>query len=105
MNIEKKKCVAIAKSKHLTKPITHIINLSFSTGIVPEQLKLAKVIPVFKKMTNKTPETIVQYPSLALSTKLWKKLCMPELCHSSTKTIYYINTNLASEKDTAQYKP
>ncbi len=29
--------------------ITHIINLSFKNGNVPEQLKLAKVIPIYKK--------------------------------------------------------
>jgi len=29
-------------------PLTHIINKSFSSGIVPEQLKLSKVIPVCK---------------------------------------------------------
>ena len=29
-------------------PLTHIINLSFDTGIVPDQLKIAKVVPIFK---------------------------------------------------------
>ena len=29
-------------------PLTHIINRSFDTGIVPVQLKTAKVIPIFK---------------------------------------------------------
>ena len=31
------------------KAITHIINQSLHTGIFPDKLKLAKVIPVFKK--------------------------------------------------------
>ena len=30
-------------------PISHLINLSFSTGVFPSCLKVAKVIPVFKK--------------------------------------------------------
>lgn len=30
-------------------PLVHIINTSFMTGVVPSQLKIAKVIPVFKK--------------------------------------------------------
>ena len=30
-------------------PLTHIINMSLSTGIVPNDLKIAKVIPIFKK--------------------------------------------------------
>jgi len=29
-------------------PITHIINKSLETGIVPKQMKCAKVIPFFK---------------------------------------------------------
>ena len=33
---------------HILLPFKHIINLSFSQGIVPSQLKIAKVIPVFK---------------------------------------------------------
>ena len=33
----------------ICKPLAHIVNTSFMTGIVPSQLKIAKVIPVFKK--------------------------------------------------------
>ena len=29
-------------------PLTHIINISLQNGIVPDQLKIAKVIPVYK---------------------------------------------------------
>jgi hypothetical protein len=32
----------------LIKPLTHIFNLSFSQGVVPSQLKIAKVVPIFK---------------------------------------------------------
>ena len=34
----------------IINPLTHILNLSISSGIVPEKLKLAKVIPVYKNM-------------------------------------------------------
>ena len=30
-------------------PLVYLFNLSFSTGLVPESLKLAKVTPVYKK--------------------------------------------------------
>ena len=33
----------------IVKPLTHIFNLSLSTGVVPDKLKVAKVIPIFKK--------------------------------------------------------
>jgi len=32
----------------LTKPITHIINLSLSQGVVPDALKIARITPVYK---------------------------------------------------------
>ena len=33
----------------IAKPLSSIFNMSISTGIVPDPLKLAKVIPVYKK--------------------------------------------------------
>ena len=39
-------------------PLTDIFNLSLSTGIVPEELKLAKVIPIYKK---EDPEIFSNY--------------------------------------------
>ena len=40
----------------LIKPITHIVNLSIQTGIVPCELKNATVVPIFKK--NKRSDVI-----------------------------------------------
>ena len=33
----------------VSRPLADIFNLSLSTGSVPEQLKIAKVIPIYKK--------------------------------------------------------
>ena len=33
---------------HIVRPITHIINMSFNTSIVPDPLKIAKVVPIYK---------------------------------------------------------
>ena len=35
--------------REIVKPLTSIFNISLSTGIVPEQLKIANVIPIYKK--------------------------------------------------------
>ena len=35
--------------EHIKKPLTHLINLSMTTGVFPEQLKIAQVVPLFKK--------------------------------------------------------
>ena len=32
----------------LAYPLSQICNISFSTGIVPDRLKISKVIPIFK---------------------------------------------------------
>ena len=38
---------------YITKPLLYIFNLSLTTGIVPTNLKIAKVIPVYKKGGNR----------------------------------------------------
>ena len=35
-------------SNVIAEPLTHIFNLSFSNGIVPQELKTAKIIPIYK---------------------------------------------------------
>ena len=32
----------------VSKPLMHVINLSFTTGIIPDDMKKAKVVPIFK---------------------------------------------------------
>ena len=44
-------------------PLSAIFNISLSAGIVPEQLKLAKVIPVFK---NGTKENVSNYRPISI---------------------------------------
>ena len=38
---------------NICHPLTTIINMSFATGIYPDQLKIAKVIPIFKNKGDK----------------------------------------------------
>jgi len=45
-------------------PLTHIINLSLATGVVPQNMKIGKVIPIFKSgdrtlLTNDRPMSIL----------------------------------------------
>jgi hypothetical protein len=34
-------------SKVISKPLTHIFNLTFTTGIIPEQIKMSLVTPIY----------------------------------------------------------
>ena len=45
-------------AKEISLPLTMIFNTSISTGIVPDELKIAKVIPIYKK---DSPEVFSNY--------------------------------------------
>ena len=56
------------------EPLTYIINMSFMEGVLPSELKLAKVVPIFKsgdstKMSNYRPISILSFFS-----KIFEKL-------------------------------
>ena len=58
----------------IAEPFTHIVNLSFSSGIVPANMKIAKVIPIHK---SGDPASLNQYRPISLLpvfSKLTEKL-------------------------------
>jgi hypothetical protein len=57
----------------LCQPLVHIFNLSFTTGIVPDQLKIAKVIPVFKKGDSKLASNYRPISLLSIFDKLLER--------------------------------
>ena len=61
------------------KPLAHIVNLSFTSGIFPEDMKIAKVIPWFKNdsktdLTNYRPISIISQFSKILEKIFSKRL-------------------------------
>ena len=56
---------------HVVKPLVHIFNLSFSTGIFPSEMKIAKVIPLLK---NGNKSDFSNYRPLSLSSQFSKIL-------------------------------
>ena len=56
---------------NITLPITHIVHRSFITGIVPDQMKVAKVVPVFKSSDR---SSIHNYRPISLLTSFSKLL-------------------------------
>ena len=68
-----------ASIAYVINPLTHIINLSLSTGVVPTQMKIAKVIPIFKtgdktEFNNYRPISMLPVFSKILEKIIAKKL-------------------------------
>ena len=76
-----KKC-----SKFITKPLTHIINLSLSTGVFPDALKTARICPVFKSGTKSDPNNYRPISCLPAISKIIEKIVFNQL-------FGYISTN------------
>jgi len=60
-------------------PLVHIYNLSFATGCVPLHLKIAKVIPVFKKGDKTNPSNYRPISLLSIFDKILEKLMYKRL--------------------------
>ena len=58
----------------LIDPLVFICNLSFTTGCVPDSLKIAKVIPIFKKGDTANPSNYRPISLLSIFHKLLEKL-------------------------------
>ena len=70
----------------IVKPLVHIFNLSIMTGIVPIKIKIAKVVPIFKKGD---PQLLNNYRPISLLTsfsKILEKIVF-------TRTIKFLNRN------------
>ena len=66
-------------AKAVIEPLSHICNLSFSTGTVPKKMKIAKIIPLFKAgnkslFTNYRPVALLPQFSKILEKLFCKRL-------------------------------
>ena len=60
-------------------PLVYICNLPFSTGLVPNKLKIAKVIPIYKKGDPFSPGNYRPFSLLSIFDKLLEKLMYSRL--------------------------
>ena len=79
----------------IIQPCVHIINLSLSTGIVPEAMKLAKVVPIFKNngsnivMKNYRPVSLLPVLSKILERIVYNRLFYFLVKHKILHTSQY----------------
>ena len=86
----------------ICKPLAHICNISFRTGVFPSRMKIAKVIPMFKSgtktdVTNYRPISLLPQFSKILEklflTRINSFLCVNNILSSSQ---YGFRTNLST---------
>jgi len=70
--------VVKAIANYSVKPLTHIFNLSFLTGIIPNALKIARVTPVYKanskeNFSNYRPISVLPCFSKVLEKLMYKR--------------------------------
>jgi hypothetical protein len=65
--------------QEISKPLTHIFNLSFSFGIIPSSLKIALVTPIFKGNEQNRFENYQPISVLCCFSKLLEKLMSKRL--------------------------
>ena len=70
----------------ILEPLLHIINLSFTTGVMPDILKVARVVPVHKKGDQSSLQNYRPISLLSLFHKIFEKLMVKRLTS-------FVNTN------------
>ena len=74
-------CVGKKCTDHYIEPLTHIINNSIQEGVFPSELKLARVVPLFKsgdsnQITNFRPISVLTFFS-----KIFERVMYNNLVH------------------------
>ena len=92
--------------EQISTPLTHILNQSMTTGIVPQNMKIAKVIPIFKSgdkhiFNNYRPMSILP----AFSKILEKMLSIKLISYLEKHTNCSLLTNMVSDPNIAQFIP
>jgi len=67
-------------SYEIAMPLKHIINLSLSTSIVPSQMKIAKIIPVYKSGDRRSMDNYRPISLLSIFSKILEKVVCNRLC-------------------------
>ena len=103
---------------NIADPLTHIINLSLSTGIVPSHMKIAKVIPIYKSGDKRHFNNYRPISMLPVFSKILEKIVAKKLLsfldstnqlyqhqygfrarHSTTHPVVHLLNQIANEND------
>lgn len=69
----------LSTAQFIAEPLCYIFNLSFSTGIFPDDLKIANVLPLFKSGSTDDPNNYRPISILPCISKLLEKIVHSQL--------------------------
>ena len=87
----------------IVKPLVHIFNASFSLGIFPSKLKIAKIIPVYKKDDKHLFQNYRPISILPNISKLIEKCAFNRLYSFLCKNEFSLIVSLDFAKNMPQY--
>ena len=82
----------------ICKPLAHICNISFRTGVFPSRMKIAKVIPMFKSGTKTDVTNYRPISLLPQFSKILEKKCLTRI-----NSFLCVNNILSSESIRVPY--
>jgi len=75
----------------IAHPLAHVINLSLIQGIVPDELKAARVVPIFKKSDKTKVENYRPVSILAVFSKIFERVVYDQVEFSLKEHNYLYN--------------
>ncbi len=78
-------------------PILHVFRLSLSSGVVPSQFKIAKVVPVFKNGDKTNPDNYRPISLLSSFSKILEKVVLFAYVCSWRKKRFCLSSSLVFE--------
>ena len=85
---------------YYAEPLTYLINQSISQGIFPEELKLAKVLPIFKCEDEQLVQNYRPISILPFFSKVFEKITSKYIIEFMEETNCFTKINLDSENNT-----
>ena len=85
---------------NIATPLSHIINLSMQMGCFPDQLKIAKICPIFKSGDKTDMQNYRPISLLPCFSKIFEKIMFNRLSLYVEKTILLITPNMVFEVNT-----
>ena len=86
-------------------PLALVINQIFNTGIFPDKLKIAKVVPIFKKGDNTLMNNYRPISLLPVISKVIEKIICTQLSTYFENNNFFMIANMVSDQTIAPNKP